>query len=268
MTAAGSAPAACTITGPPHARPDFQLLDRGGPERVPRPDTTSPCPEAPRQLADRRGLAHAVHPHDEDHVRARGGIDFERAAHRADDVQHRLPQRPEQRLEVAEFLRATLPRRPPRIFSVVSMPTSASDQPCLEFIEYRVVDLPARDQVREVVGEPRVAPIQLRPHAREEAGLLRCSLGRGLVGLLRLEAEQSHGTDQQGGARDCNDIEKEGRVRYPPFAPSVRRSRLLLHHRRVRDDHERTARLHGRGGELDRLGLPWATTSRSTCRAT
>ena len=58
------------------------------------------------------------------------------------------------------------------------------DQACLELIEHRVVDLAAGDQVREVVGEPRVAAVQLGAHAREPALLRRlghdwCGRGNG-----------------------------------------------------------------------------------------
>ena len=46
-------------------------------------------------------------------------------------------------------------------------------QPRFELVEDFGIDLAARHQVREVVGQPGAGAIDLRAHAREKAGLGR-----------------------------------------------------------------------------------------------
>ena len=52
------------------------------------------------------------------------------------------------------------------------------DQPRLELVEHRVVDAAAGQQVREVVGQPRVAAIELLAQPLEQARLPACGRRR------------------------------------------------------------------------------------------
>jgi len=178
--------------------PDLQLLDGGGAEGVARGEhhLAALGRQAAGELADGGGLARAVHADHQDHVRAPRLVDLERSAHRADDVEQRLAQRVEQCVEVAEFLARHLAAQVVEDLLRGLDADVGTDQARLEFVEDGIVDLAARQQVGEVVGEPGIAAIELGAQPREEARLLVGRLlrlrGRGLVGLLRPESEESH----------------------------------------------------------------------------
>ena len=153
--------------------PDLQLLDRGSTERVAggEHDLAAVADEAVRELADRRRLARAVHADDQHDVRLAVRVDLQWLRDRREDLEHRGTQRAEQGLQVAEFLALhALAQRAEDLLGRLDADVGR-DQARLEFVEDLVVDLAARQQVGQVVGEPGVAAIELGPQAGDEAGL-------------------------------------------------------------------------------------------------
>ena len=100
---------------------------------------------------------------------ASAALDHERLLRRQQDVQQRAAQRREQRVEIAELLARDFAAQ---IFEDAFGGFDAdvgSDQSRLELVENRVVDAASRQQVREVVGQPRVAAVELLAQALEQA---------------------------------------------------------------------------------------------------
>jgi hypothetical protein len=174
------------------ASPDLQLLDRRGPERVAGGEhhLETAVDAAFRELADRGRLAGAVDTDDEYHERL-AFLDLERPRAGRQDRQHRLAQRAQQCVEIGELVAGDLPAQPVQQLPGRLDADIRTDQSRLELIEHAVVDAATRQQVREVIGQPRVATIEPRPHARDQAGTrLGLRGGRARLGLwLRLEAE-------------------------------------------------------------------------------
>ncbi len=87
-------------------RPDLQLLERSGAEGIPggEHDAVAGLGEALGKLADGRGLAGAVHAHDQDHIGVVRSIDHQRLRARREHIRHRLAKRSDQRRDIGEFL--------------------------------------------------------------------------------------------------------------------------------------------------------------------
>ena len=177
--------------------PDLQLLDRGGAERVAGGEQhlQPSSPAAARELADRRRLAGAVDADDEDHERPACPSITSGRARRRQDLEHRAAQRLQQRVEIARA-RCVRPVRAVRSsmrFRRLDADVGG-DQSRLELVEHAVVDAAAGHQVREIVGQPRIAAVEPRAQSRDQAGTRLGSRPRSRrLGLgLRLEAEKSH----------------------------------------------------------------------------
>ena len=159
--------------------PDLQLLDGGGAERVARGehDFEALLLQLPRELADGRGLAGAVDADDENRERRSGAVDLQWLLRRPQDVQQRAAQRCEQCFEIVELLALDLATQ---LFEDALRGFDANvrgDQSRLELVENRVVDAACRQQVGEVVGQPRVAAVELLAQPLEQAGPRRLLSG-------------------------------------------------------------------------------------------
>ncbi len=152
-------------------RPDGELLDGRGAERVAGREhhRQSLALEAPRQLADRRRLARAVHADDQDHVRLLRPVDGERALDGLQDREQRVGERRLERAGVRELgaLDLAVQVRQDDLGRVD--PDVGGEQARLELLEQRRVDAPPRQEV----GNPGGAAIDARAQAREEAALGR-----------------------------------------------------------------------------------------------
>jgi hypothetical protein len=134
-----------------------------------------------RELADRRGLAGAVDAHDENCERRSGRVDLQWLLRRTQDVQQRAAQRCEQCFEIVEFLALDLTTQLVEDALRGFDADVRGDQACLELVEHSVVDAAGRQQVGEVVGQPRVAAVELLAQPLEQAGPRRL---RHLFGLV------------------------------------------------------------------------------------
>ena len=94
----------------------------------------------------------------------------ERLLRRPQDVQQRAAQRGEQRIEIVELLARDLATQLVEDALRGLDADVRGDQPRLELVEHRVVDAAAGQQVREVVGQPRIAAVELLAQALEQAG--------------------------------------------------------------------------------------------------
>ena len=116
-------------------------------------------------------------------------VDHQRLLRRPQDVQQRAAQRCEQRVEIAELLAldltAQLVEDALRGFDA----DVRGDQSRLELVENRVVDAAGRQQVGEVVGQPRVAAVELLAQPLEQAGPRRLRRLFGLVFRFGFEPE-------------------------------------------------------------------------------
>ena len=108
------------------------------------------------------------------------------AVRRPQDVHQELCSAASSASRSSSSLRATLRRRSSRMRSGGFDADVGGDQPRLQLVENRVVDAPARQQVREVVGQPRIAAIELLAQALEQAG------PGGLRRFFRLGFEPEH----------------------------------------------------------------------------
>ncbi len=151
--------------------PGLQLFDRGGAERIAggQHDRQSLVLESLRQLADRRGLAGTVDADHQDHEGPVLRIDVERLLDGRQDIDERAAQATTQRVEVLQLLACqallqVLDDARRRVDADVG-----HDEHRFEIFERVLVDLATRGQVREVVGQPAVAPVDSGPQALDES---------------------------------------------------------------------------------------------------
>jgi hypothetical protein len=149
----------------------LQLLDGGRPEGVAcgEHDRQALVLEAPGQLADGGGLAGAVDADHQNHERPVLRVDIEWLFHRREDVHERAPEPIAQRLDVLEFLASEALLQ---VFDDSSRRVDADvghHEQRFEFLERVFVDLAARREVGEVVGQPAVAPVKACTQALDES---------------------------------------------------------------------------------------------------
>ena len=193
ITAAGSAPAACAITGTSLRSPQICSCSIAAARKVSPAASMTLRPSSLKRRASLPMVVVLPEPLTPTTSITNGccaaSID-ERLRDRPQDLEHRASaaRRAAHRGRRVPCAR-TRPRRPPRIFSVVSMPTSAAIRRVSSSSSTCVVDLAAGQQVREVVGEPGVAAVELRAQARERtlpgASVTCRAIGHALVGVGR-----------------------------------------------------------------------------------
>src|ERR1700683_3378743 len=198
MTAAGSAPALLATIRAPRARrvqggkndprrfgarlarddrhavalgPNLELLARRCAKGVPRGehDAASFGQKPMRQLADGGRLACAVDADDQNDVGLDRLIDHERPFHRLQNIDHGLAQGLEQRIDVVEFLAGNPAAQAVENAGRGLHAHIGGDEPRFQIIENLSIDLSARQQFRDVGGEPRGPHVQLGAQALEEA---------------------------------------------------------------------------------------------------
>ena len=159
--------------------PGLQLLDRRGAERIAgrEHDRLAFADEAPRQLADRRRFTRTIDADHENDERCRLFRHDERLCDRPQYREQLVAQPRAQGLDIAELV-AGQPLLEVGDDALAGLdPHVGHHEQRLEFLERVLVDLAARRQVREIVGQPAIAAVQPRAQAFEEpAFLLRVRL--------------------------------------------------------------------------------------------
>jgi hypothetical protein len=166
-TAEGSAPACCFTRGDPRpVRPDLELLDGGGPERVGRhKEHILPLAlrRPVRQLADGGRFPGAVHPDDHDDKGASGrrGGGRRRAGH--EDLLHGFPEDLLEEFRLGQLLALHLFLHPLDQFVGKSRSDIGNDEGLLDVVvELLVDDLRPEDQVVHVGEEKLLRLLQPR----------------------------------------------------------------------------------------------------------
>ena len=151
--------------------PGLQLLDGGGTKRIARGqhDAAPVIEEAPGQLANGCGFSGTIDAHHQDDKRLLVVGWQQRFFDRLENVEQGTAQAGLQRIEVFEFA-------PRQSFLQVADNTFGRidthirhDQPGFEFFQHILVNLAARGQVREIVGEPAVALVEACTQPLDEA---------------------------------------------------------------------------------------------------